>query len=365
MNVLVLTPDRVGSTLLQRLITVYANINENGQPLSINLHELTNGLAKYHNSIFNQTVLGKKSDSWGYHQSLAEIVSMIDSVDHDVVSRLAHYHIKNRKDNIAEQLEFYRYLNENFYIIVARRKNLFEHAMSWCIATESKKLNVYNFDEKYETYQRIAKHGLNIQSESIEKYLNQYHEYLDWVDRHFHVNSYFEYERDLPNIENYILNLGVFKDFEYTRCWADYFGISWDAWNRMHYLLSLVPWQYYFSNEEKDFIKTNIDLYSATRVKIQDLQDSGVLISGIPIKLHTLKQKAELITNISQCLDHYNHWIGVNRPSYALAYKPEALSQTALLEHSRWSTASGNIVSQLTSADVSAQKLLMSDLRLS
>ena len=26
MNVLILTPDRVGSTLLQRLITVYANI---------------------------------------------------------------------------------------------------------------------------------------------------------------------------------------------------------------------------------------------------------------------------------------------------------------------------------------------------
>jgi hypothetical protein len=28
MNVLILTPDRVGSTLLQRLITIQANINE-------------------------------------------------------------------------------------------------------------------------------------------------------------------------------------------------------------------------------------------------------------------------------------------------------------------------------------------------
>jgi hypothetical protein len=363
MNVLILTPDRVGSTLLQRLITVYANINENSQPLSINLHELTNGLTKYYNAEFNQEVLGKKSDGWGYHQSLTEIVSMIDSVDHDVVSRLAHYHIKNRKDQIADQLGFYQYLNENFYIISARRKNLFEHAMSWCIASEAKKLNVYNFDEKYNTYQRIAKNGINVQSESVEKYLNQYHEYLDWVDRHFHVNSYFEYERDLSGIENYILNLSVFKDFGHTKNWVDHFGISWDHWNRMHYLLSLVPWQYHFSDEEKDFIKTNIDLYSHTRVKIQDLQDTGILVSGIPIKLHTLKEKTQLITNISQCLDYYNHWIGVNRPSYALAYKSETLTQTALLEHSRWTTAPGNIVSQLTSTDISDQKLLMSDLR--
>ena len=57
MNVLILTPDRVGSTLLQRLITVYANLNENQQPLTINLHELTNGLVSYHNDITQQKLL--------------------------------------------------------------------------------------------------------------------------------------------------------------------------------------------------------------------------------------------------------------------------------------------------------------------
>ena len=50
MNVLILTPDRVGSTLLQRLITVYANLNENQQPLTINLHELTNLAALEHSA---------------------------------------------------------------------------------------------------------------------------------------------------------------------------------------------------------------------------------------------------------------------------------------------------------------------------
>ena len=43
MNVLILTPDRVGSTLLQRVLTVYMLRQGFDKPV-INLHELTNGL---------------------------------------------------------------------------------------------------------------------------------------------------------------------------------------------------------------------------------------------------------------------------------------------------------------------------------
>jgi hypothetical protein len=211
MNVLILTPDRVGSTLLQRLMTIYANINENYNPLTINLHELTNGLVSYENATFNRTVLGKKSDSWGYHQTLQEITGMLENCHHDVISRLAHYHLKARNDSVKDQQSFYQYINDNFYIIAARRQNLLEHAMSWCIAVESKKLNVYSFEEKYQTYADITKNPVNVQEEMVFKYLNQYREYMEWVDRHFNVNSYFEYERDLSNIEQYILNLRVFN----------------------------------------------------------------------------------------------------------------------------------------------------------
>lgn len=74
MNVLILTPDRVGSTLLQRLITIYMTAHEYNKPV-INLHELTNGLMKYYSPTFNQRVLGKPNDGkpWGYYQSLNEI----------------------------------------------------------------------------------------------------------------------------------------------------------------------------------------------------------------------------------------------------------------------------------------------------
>ena len=80
MNVLILTPDRVGSTLLQRLITIYMQFHSFDRPV-INLHELTNGLMKYYSPVFNAEVLGKPND-WGYYQNLAQITELLASVDH-------------------------------------------------------------------------------------------------------------------------------------------------------------------------------------------------------------------------------------------------------------------------------------------
>lgn len=359
MNVLILTPDRVGSTLLQRLITVYANINENQTPLTVNLHELTNGLVEYPNKYYKTNMLGKKPDAWGYHQSLSTITQMLSSRGHDVVSRLAHYHIKKRRDSLSDQLSFYQWLNENFYIIAARRENLFEHAMSWCISAESKKLNVYSFEEKHQTFAELQKQGINIQPDVMDRYLTAYQDYLAWVDAHFTVNAYFEYERDLPNIENFIVNLGCFRKFNNPLKWHDRFDISWADWNRMHYLLSLVSFDYQFSAEENDFMTMHIDLYGAARIHLQDLQDQGILVSGIPIKLHTLGEKASLIQNIDQCLLHYNHWVNHNQPQQGLTYTPQNMEHAAQLEYQAWR---GNSV-PLLSAAISQPKLMMSDLK--
>ena len=152
MNILVLTPDRVGSTLLQRLITAYAVLSQNHQPLTINLHELTNGLVSAHNSTFDRTVLGKRADAWGYHQSLESVTQLLGAANHDVVARLAHYHIKRRRDELGPQLSFYQWLNDNFYIVATRRQNMFEHAVSWAIVGESKNLNVFSHEQKYNTF---------------------------------------------------------------------------------------------------------------------------------------------------------------------------------------------------------------------
>jgi hypothetical protein len=237
MNVLILTPDAVGSTLLQRLITIYMQFHHYDRPV-INLHELTNGLIKYHNAAFDQEVLGKKSKQWGYYQSLEQIVELLSSVNHYKTSRLAHYHIRNRQDTIEQQIPFYQYLNDNFYIISCRRHNVFEHALSWCLSKITKKLNVYSADEKIDNFFDLYKTGVDVDPNSLIQTLNAYRDYIKWCNDHFNVASYFYYDEHLPRIEQYILSLPIFSQQQKQLTWQDKFGMEFDTWNRYHYVNS-------------------------------------------------------------------------------------------------------------------------------
>jgi hypothetical protein len=343
MNVLILTPDAVGSTLLQRLITIYMQFHDYDRPV-INVHELTNGLVRYHNATFDQEVLGKKSDSWGYYQSLEEIVSLLSTTDHYKTSRLAHYHIKNRQDSMADQVPFYQYLNDNFYIISCRRHNLFEHGLSWCLSKITKKLNVYTGDEKIQSFFELYRNGIDIDPNSLIQTLNAYRDYMAWCNNHFDVASYFVYEEHLPRIEQYILNLPIFGQQTKQLTWQDRFDISFDDWNKFHYLRSNIgglaleqPQQFaqlanhsdssrpgnnlvvsqnvtsavteYAWKNHKEFLNQHEqNYYSATR-SIQTMMDSGVMISPPPIKKQTLAEKKHIVRNYQHLLDVYNQWI--------------------------------------------------------
>jgi hypothetical protein len=176
------------------------------------------------------------------------------------------------------------------------------------------------------------------------------------------VNQYFEYERDIPNIEQWILNLGVFKRWDRPLIWQDRFDISWNDWNRMHYLLSLVPFDHQFGEEDQTFMAANIDRYSAGRLQIQDWQDQGLLVSGIPIKLHTLKEKAQLITNAAQCLEYYNRWAAVqSSAANVLTYDPGVLEKTSQLEYQQWNRGQHQLLA--LNDRISKAKLLSADLK--
>ena len=344
MNVLILTPDRVGSTLLQRLITVYMNAHAFDQPV-INLHELTNGIMKYHSPTFNQEVLGKFEDrqKWGYYQTLEEITELLNSTKHYKTTRLAHYHIKKRQDTIASQVPFYEYLNQNFYIISAQRDNLFEHGLSWCISNESKKLNVFTHNEKIDAFADIYKNKITVDPLALTKYLDQYVDYLAWVDNHFDVNSYFKYDKDMSRLEEYILGLSIFSQQPSKRSWKDIFELEFADWNKCHYLISdlsgistQLPSVDYpkltYEGKESDF--DNLQLQSLARTEIpkslsvvdqrflikngpgyqkahnaiNELVENKVLVTPVPIKLQTMLEKKLLINNFSQCVDVYNNW---------------------------------------------------------
>jgi len=395
-NVLILTPDRVGSTLLQRLVTIYM-LRKGGDKPVINLHELTNGLMKYYNPLFNQEVLGKPQDgkSWGYYQSLTDVTELLNSADHYKTSRLAHYHIKNRQDTIAEQVPFYNYLNDNFYIISCQRDNLFEHALSWVIQSHSKRLNVYNPAEKIDMFEDIYKNGITATQEGLNKYLTQYLDYTKWVDNHFNVQSYFNYDRDLKNIEQYILGLDFMRDHT-ENTWKDMFGQSWEDWNTCHRMLpNLVlnqpapsantlnitvntsnvtqsQWESVagpdwpkslalvagdpadttlphiqeeisrifnkvqtvtVSQDNYNFLKVQLPQYQQTQKELNNLVDNKILVTGVPIKLQSLKEKKHIIKNFDQCIDWYNQWVTDN--NYGKLYFTDELNVLAEAEENR------------------------------
>lgn len=369
MNVLILTPDRVGSTLLQRLITVYMQSHKYDQNV-INLHDLTNGLIKYYSPIFNQEVLGKPntSNGWGYHQSLKEIAELLHSVEHYKTARLAHYHIVNRRDTISDQLPFYQYLNDNYFIISAQRKNLLEHALSWGIQGHSKKLNVFSHQEKIDTFANIYQDRITVDVNVMCNYLDKYVQYQQWVNDHFNVNSYFEYETHLPGIEKYILELDIFNG-QQTKSWHDTFGIEFKDWNRCHYLVSdisgisgqlpgpdhlqithnstdivnsmdLIP--VLTSNDivsglntgDRQFLQQHSENYISSYKAIDELVQNKILVTGVPIKLQTMMEKRQLIRNFDQCAEAYNHW--VVKTGIGVLYTDSDIKQLALDEISHW-----------------------------
>ena len=393
MNVLILTPDRVGSTLLQRLITIYLIQKKLDRPV-INLHELSNGLEKYYNEVMKQEVLGKpKGTDWGYYQSLPEIIDLLSSVDHFKTSRLAHYHLVNRKDSVNDQIKFYEYLNKNFFIISCRRQNLFEYALSWAINAHSKKLNVYNASEKIDTFKNIYQNGITVSQIGFENYLNNYVSYIEWTDTYFNVQSYFDYDKHIDNVEDYILNLDFMKDAT-NHSWEDMFGQRFTDWNTCHRMLPnlvlhnrtdqettktisistrYIPektwkqirgpdwpetWKDFgqfqlpvpieneikemlgfqtvqVTDDEYQFLNNNMPAYNSTINNLEKLKEYGFLVTGVPIKLQSLHEKKQVIKNFDECIIWYNSWVAKN--NFGTPYTDTELDLLAEKEETRLS----------------------------
>lgn len=394
MNVLILTPDAVGSTLLQRMLTIYMQFHEFDRPV-INMHELTNGLAKYYSPEFNRELVGKRAvKNWGYYQSLEEIVELLSSVDHYKTSRLAHYHIRYRGDTTEQQIPFYSYLNENFYIIACKRNNVFEHALSMTLNKITKKLNVYDPYEKIDTFYEIYKSGITLDPEVFVKQLDAYKQYISWSEQYFNIGSYFNYEQDIPRLEQYILNLPVFAKQSNLVTWDKNFGINFNTWNKMHYVRSDMN-NIDFSRSLENSISKNIDAveeyqqnapndwpavfsakdidnlpvvikqqwtqqlikqdgivpflsqeqqqqlapykqgYDLAQSTINQMVDLGIIISGPPIKKQTLQEKRKTIKNFDTLIELHNQWV-VNNPGITSTIDKESMLEKSHAEFNFW-----------------------------
>lgn len=407
MNVLILTPDAVGSTLLQRMLTIYMQFHHFDRPV-INLHELTNGIAKYYSPEFNQELVGKKTvQNWGYYQTLQQVVELLSSVDHYKTSRLAHYHIRRRGDTIEQQIPFYKYLNENFYVIACRRANVFEHALSMTLSKITKKLNVFNAYEKIDTFYDIYQSGVTLDPTVFVNQLNAYKLYIEWSEQHFEVASYFNYEQDIPRLEQYILDLPVFASQPSLITWHKNFGISFNDWNKMHYASSdltslpyepghslenallessssVVDYQQnapsdwpavfsttdiknlpqeiqqrwvqhqihqggivpFLSKEKQQLLSQYQPNYNQAQRTIDQMIELGIVISGPPIKKQTLMEKQKTIKNFDLLVELYNNWASENT-NIAQPITSTAISDSIETERKFWEFQADSALVQL------------------
>ena len=372
MNVLILTPDAVGSTLLQRLITIYMQFHVFDKPV-INLHELTNGLEKYYSPEFGREIVSKsRVKNWGYYQSLEDVVKILSEVDHYKTSRLAQYHIKNRNDPINQQIPFYRYLDENFFVIACRRHNIFEHALSMTINNITKKLNVYNHNEKINAFLDMYLEPIQIDEQVFVNQLESYQNYLAWSTDHFNISSFFHYDQNLENIEKYIFDLPIWPRGQPRVTWKEKFGITFDDWNRCHHIPSDLSIINQMSSQERQliaqqatqdpvgfyqkhalqewpavhciedlqtlpetiktqwqkmkmsstdrnipclqpdlaqrFMQQNMQGYQNAESAIRRMQELDIIVSSPPIKKQTLQEKIAMVRNADHCLEIFNDW---------------------------------------------------------
>ena len=231
MNVLLLTPDAVGGTLLHTVLTIYMQFHRYDQPV-ISLYDLSLGLEKYWHPDFNREIARTHEQ----YQTLDQIQQVISSVDHYKVAKLTEYNIKRRKDPIAQQVPFYKYLNDNFFVIACRRDNMFEHSLSWALNKITNRLNVYSFDEKVSAFARLYSDGVTIDPISLTRSLEDYKSFVQWCDDNFSVASYYRYEHNVYRLEEYVLDLPIFNGQSKRNTWKDVYGIDFNNWNRYHYL---------------------------------------------------------------------------------------------------------------------------------
>jgi hypothetical protein len=88
------------------------------------------------------------------------------------------------------------------------------------------------------------------------------------------------------------------------------------------------------TTELAEFVSINLPAYKNTTTQINNLVSTGFLVTPIPIKLQTFKEKKQLIKNFTQCTEWYNTWVLDN--NFGKLYSENDIDQASLLENSKF-----------------------------
>jgi len=297
MNYLILTPDGVGSTILQRLITMTLYIENHAV---INTHELTNGIGL-------KNGVASKTSGMDYSQSLNEIANILkDShTDTTLVSRLAKYHIDNRRDATEDSSIFYKFLNSHFQKKFACiRQNIFEYAMSWSIRNKSGVLNVYDREDRTKVLQVTE-----VDQDFFTNKCIEYVKYIEWIEQNFPNVERISYEDIVKDSDNVMHKITGYQD-----TFVNKFGLTLNVLlSREHEFLK----QNDINDFSKDYVKTLINYKMLCKEMVQKK-----IIMNVPLKNTTLSDKRKQIKNFDTCLDIFykfarNHnWIDQSTATY-------------------------------------------------
>ncbi len=297
MNYLILTPDGVGSTLLQRLLTMNVYLENHAV---INTHELTNGIEL-------ENGIATKRHDYEYSQSLAEITNIVKTSDvkTTLVSRVAKYHLDNRKDTTKDCQRFYEFLNNHFKTKIACvRENIFEYAMSWSIREQSGILNVYDKQDR----DKVSKVS-EVDEDFFMHKCNEYVKYVEWIEDNFPNVQKVSYEDMIKDSDTVML-----KITGYQNTFVEKFGATLnDLLYREHDFLK---------NKEKDIFSNDyMKPLAQYRMACNEMLRKGIIMR-VPLKNTTLTDKKNQVKNFDTCLDKFytfakNHnWIDQSKATY-------------------------------------------------
>ena len=289
-NYLILTPDGVGSTYLQRVLTVYlhsANLDY------WNTHELLNGLGLYKGNLY-------KDFSLQYSQTIPEICKLLESTNNSLVSRIAQYHINGRlKNNKEDYQQLYDTCNKKFQKIFYCIRDPFEYALSWSIRERTDTLNVYSIHERNNVHGIDTKH--NIKLNFFKRKLEQYSDYEYWAEDNFNVTSNVSYNDIHKNVDAIMKELtGMKHDV------SDRFNVSLQDYSTIRYMVSK-----YIQTKNTDWIpeknkcKGTLKLHEFIR---QVAHKYNKIPTNIPVKMNTLQDKQDRIINFDDAVETYNKW---------------------------------------------------------
>lgn len=287
MNYLIVTPDGVGSTFLQRAMTLLLILD--GRDV-VNTHEITNGLIVEKGKIL-------RPSKTNYEQTAHEITNILKNHSSPyMVSRLAKYHLDNRNDQefSVKLLDFIREYYDN--IVLCKRKNVFEYALSWGLRQNSGHLNVFSLKQKKEVRKKS-----NIDIVFFKKKLMDYKNYIAWADDLFPKAKSIYYEDLVDNPEKIINDLNI-----HTHSFEKHFGFTLRNYIHLEYDLHE---QHINKTKHIDNMINDIRKIAKVKSYLHNLVKNKIMPAGtMPIKNMSLALKKQIVLNYNQCAKSYQEF---------------------------------------------------------